>query len=239
MKLEGFSQMFNGVMKRSNMNRMHELQSKEQIAYLRKLDAVIRLDRDFSLSFDEVEFVVFDLETTGFEPSKGDEILSIGAIKVKGSEVTTAQFYSLSKIQGWISPEIENLTGITNKLVSNALPVKDVLDSFLHFVGESTLIAHHAKHERDFMELYFKKIYQKKFIHRIVDTSLLLKVTGMKNPYCTLDEACETLNIPIINRHHALGDAVMTAHIWTSLVGELKQLDIDSLEKLYSRLTEL
>ncbi|GEK33793.1 exonuclease domain-containing protein [Kurthia sibirica] len=239
MNFEGFSQMFNGVMNRNSMNRMHELQSKEQIAYLRRLDASIRLDRDFSRPFDEVEFVVFDLETTGFEPVKGDEIVSVGAIKIKGSELLSAQFYSLSKIQGWISPKIEALTSITNKQVANALPAKDVLDSFIHFIGESTLIAHHAKHERDFMDSYYKKIYQKKFIHRIVDTSFLLKVTGMNNPYCTLDEACQTLNIPIENRHHALGDAVMTAKVWTSLIGRLQEQGIENLEQLYSRFAEM
>lgn len=235
MKFEGFSHLFNGVMNRRNLDRMNELQSKEQVAYLRRLEKSVRLEKDFDRPFDEVEFVVVDFETTGFEANKGDEILSIGAVKVKGNEMTAFQFYSLASIQGWISKEVEQLTSITNKEIANALPLKDVLTEFMRFVGESTLIAHHAHHERSFLETYYYKCFQKKLQHRIVDTSFALKACEVNDPFAPLDEACESYQIPISNRHHALGDAQLTAQLWLKLVEELEKKDVTTLEQLYSR----
>lgn len=235
MKFEGFSHLFNGVMNRRNLDRMNELQSKEQVAYLRRLEKSVRLEKDFDRPFNEVEFVVVDFETTGFEANKGDEILSIGAVKVKGNEMTAFQFYSLASIQGWISKEVEQLTSITNKEIANALSLKDVLTEFMRFVGESTLIAHHAHHERSFLETYYYKCFQKKLQHRIVDTSFALKACEVNDPFAPLDEVCESYQIPILNRHHALGDAQLTAQLWLKLVAELGKKDVTTLEQLYSR----
>lgn len=234
MKFEVFSYLFNGVMNKRSLDRINELQSKEQVAYLRRLEKNMRLDKDFNRSFSEVEFVVVDFETTGFEATKGDEILSIGAVKIKGNQLTNAQFYSLSRIQGWISPKVEELTSISNKEIANALPLRDVLTEFMRFVGESTLIAHHAQHERSFLETYYYKCFQKKFQHRIVDTSFALKACDITNPFASLDEACELYQIPIMNRHHALGDAQLTAELWLTLMQQLEERDITTLEQLYS-----
>lgn len=234
MKFEAFSHLFNGVMNRRNLDRVNELQSKEQVAYLRRLEKSVRLEKDFDRPFSEVEFVVVDFETTGFEANKGDEILSIGAVKVKGNELTAFQFYSLARIQGWISSEVEQLTAITNKEIANALPLKDVLTEFMRFVGDSTLIAHHAHHERSFLETYYYKCFQKKLQHRIVDTSFALKVCEVNNPHAVLDEACELYNIPISNRHHALGDAQLTAELWLKLVQEMEAIGVKTLEQMYS-----
>lgn len=234
MKFEAFAYLFNGVMNRRSLDRMNELQSKEQVAYLRRLEKTVRLEKDFDRPFSEVEFVVVDFETTGFEAMKGDEILSIGAVKVKGNKLTTAQFYSLSRIQGWISPKVEQLTSISNKEIANALPLRDVLTEFMRFVGESTLIAHHAHHERSFLETYYYKCFQKKLQHRIVDTSFALKACDVNNPFASLDEVCELYGVPINNRHHALGDAQLTAELWIILVQQLEKNEIINLEQLYS-----
>lgn len=234
MKFEAFSHLFNGVMNRRNLDRINELQSKEQVAYLRRLEKSVRLEKDFDRPFNEVEFVVVDFETTGFEANKGDEILSIGAVKVKGNELTAFQFYSLARIQGWISPQVEQLTSISNVEIANALPLKDVLTEFMRFVGESTLIAHHAHHERSFLETYYYKCFQKKLQHRIVDTSFALKVCGVNNPHAALDEACELYDVPIRNRHHALGDAQLTADLWLKLVNEMEKIGVVTLEQMYS-----
>ncbi|MBQ0138807.1 MAG: 3'-5' exoribonuclease [Kurthia sp.] len=234
MKFEGFSHLFNGVMNKRSLDRMNELQSKEQVAYLRRLEKAVRLEKDFDRPFSEVEFVVVDFETTGFEATKGDEILSIGAVKVKGNKLTTFQFYSLARIQGWIPPNIEQLTSISNKEIANALPLRDVLTEFMRFVGESTLIAHHAHHERSFLETYYYKCFQKKLQHRIVDTSFALKACDVMNPFASLDETCELYEIPIMNRHHALGDAYLTAELWIKLVHQLEERGVNNLEQLYS-----
>lgn len=234
MKFDGFSNLFNGVMNRRSLDRMNELQSKEQVAYLRRLEKSVRLEKDFDRPFSEIEFVVVDFETTGFEAGKGDEILSIGAVKVQDNQITAHQFYSLSRIQGWISPKVEELTSITNKEIAHALPLNEVLSDFMRFVGESTLIAHHAHHERSFLETYYYKCFQKKLQHRIVDTSFALKACEMNNPFAPLDEACELYQIPIMNRHHALGDAQLTAQLWLKLVKELEMREVTTLEQLYS-----
>lgn len=230
-----FSTLFRQMVGGKHTGHANELATKEQIAYLRRLEKTIRLDRDFDRPFLESEFIVIDLETTGFEAVKGDEILSIGAVKVSGNKVTTEQFYALTKIQGWISEEVEQLTKITNKEIANAFPLREVLEKFMRFIGHRPLIAHHAHHERTFLETYYYKCFQKKFQHRVIDTSFALHVCEMDNPFMPLEEACKSYKIPIQNRHHALGDAKLTAQLWLSLVEQLHQKGITTLEQLYSQ----
>lgn len=230
-----FSTLFRQLVGRGHTGLTNEVTSKEQMAYLRRLEKTVRLARDFDQPFHQNEFVILDIETTGFEALRGDEILSIGAIKVRGNKVTTEQFYALTKIQGWISKEVEELTGITNKEIANAFPLRDVLEQFMRFIGHRPLIAHHAQHERDFLETYYLKCFQKKFQHRIIDTHIALQVCDVTSSVMTLDEACTHYQVPIKNRHHALGDAQLTAQLWLALVEQLQEYDINTLEQLYSQ----
>src|SRR5690242_16720753 len=79
----------------------------EQIAFMRNTLKEQRKPNVLHVPLEELSVVVFDLETTGFLPNHGDEIISIGAVRVKGEEINTGeQFYSLVQVNQTVPLEI-------------------------------------------------------------------------------------------------------------------------------------
>lgn len=215
-----------------NMNTHH-------MAFMRQLQKEMRVERALTIPLHKLSVVIFDIETTGFFPDKGDQIISIGAVKVDGGEIREdQQFYSLIRYEDVLSEEISELTGIKDEELKAAPLLSEVLIKFFEFVKDDTLVAHHASHEKSFMQSVCWKQFRTPFKHRIVDTSFLFKITDPDVNLVTLDDCCQYNEIPIINRHNALGDAIMTAHIWCSHLKKIQQLGCNTLQDVYERLAK-
>jgi len=236
MAFEPFMQLFRGIQSRRNAGGINDVQNLHQVAYLRHLQKEIVKEDVMNINLNELNVVVFDIETTGFSPEKGDVILSIGAVKMCGKEIQEdGTFYSLVHFDQDVPDEIVKLTGITNEQVINAPKISDVLIEFYQFVKNSPLVAHHANHERSFMSYYSNKILKTPFKHRIIDTSFIYKVVDPTMKMATLDQLCMEQNIPIENRHHALGDAIMTAKLWSIYIEKVQQKGCETLNDVYHR----
>ncbi|MBD8071512.1 exonuclease domain-containing protein [Bacillus sp. PS06] len=207
------------------------------IAYLRQLQRELKREDVLDVPFSELKVVVFDLETTGFDPYKGDRILSIGAVKVQGGKMCEGEtYYSLIQFNGEISEEISHLTGITKEALMDAPPVEVVLKEFYEFVNGDTLIAHHANHERKFMDHITWSIMRRNFQHRIIDTSFLTKIVEPEKNLISLSECCAHFDIQIEQRHHALHDAIATAQLWTKNLTAIQALGFGNLKEVYAHL---
>lgn len=210
------------------------------MAYLRHLQKEVNQDKALNTPLHELNVVVFDIETTGFSPEKGDGILSIGAIKMSGEIIKEEEaFYSLVHFDRNIPQEIIQLTGITNEQLIEAPSLSEVLIHFLQFKGDCTLVAHHANHERNFMQHASSKLFRTPFKHRIVDTSFLYKIVEPKSKNVKLEDLCEQNGISVVNRHHALGDAKLTAELWSLYVAEIQQLGCKTLNDVYERFSRI
>ncbi|MBM7572814.1 exonuclease domain-containing protein [Aquibacillus albus] len=210
----------------SQMNPQH-------IALLRDLHNELNVEKDFTTPLDKLNVVVFDLETTGFFPDQGDSILSIGGIKVRGSKILEDEtFYSCVFHDAQLSSEIKELTGLTDTDVKQAPSLSDVVHEFFGFIQKDTLVAHHAAHEKGFMQKATWELYRTQFQHRIVDITFLIRLADPDLPL-QLDDCCERCGIPIKNRHHALGDAKMTAKLWSIYVEKLQALGYQTLRDVY------
>ncbi|MFC4323783.1 exonuclease domain-containing protein [Litchfieldia salsa] len=207
------------------------------IAYLRQLQRELKREDVLDIPFSELKVTVFDLETTGFDPNKGDRILSIGAIKVEGNKVCEEEtFYSLVQSAEEVSEEIADLTGITKNELKEAPPIEVVLKEFYQFIKSDTLIAHHANHERKFMDHVTWSILRKNFQHRIIDTSFLTKIVEPEKNLVSLDECCFHFGIENKQRHHALHDAIATAQLWSNNVSAIQTLGFSDLKDVYTHL---
>ena len=214
-------------------------QSHQQVAFLRQLQRELRVEETLHIPLNELNVIVFDIETTGFYPDRGDQIISIGGIKVKGEHIYENEtFYSLVKSEKIVSEEISQLTGIYNDELESAPPLSEVLFQFFQFSQDYTLIAHHANHERVFLQHASWKLYRAPFKHRLVDMSFLYRIAEPEVKLITLEDCCEHNGIPIIGRHHALYDAKLTAKLWSLYVKKLQQMGCESLKDLYERLTK-
>ncbi|HWL26299.1 MAG TPA: exonuclease domain-containing protein [Ureibacillus sp.] len=240
MAFEPFMQMFRGIQNRRSFGGLSEPQNLQQIAYLRNLQKEMAQEDVLNTKLEELSVVVFDIETTGFSPDKGDVILSIGALKMKGKNIEeNSSFYSLIHCEQEVPNEIQKLTGITNDEVKSAPALPDVFIQFFQFVKNSPLVAHHANHERSFMQHYCNKSLKTPFKHRIVDTSFLYKIVEPTFKTASLDQLCELHHIPIENRHHALGDAKMTAKLWSIYIEKVQQLGCETLNDVYHRMAKM
>ncbi len=181
------------------------------------LKEIVTGDRGQTLQDD---FVVFDIETTGFSPVK-NRIIEIGAVKVSGGEIT--ERYSV-----FVNPdvpipfEIEKLTGIRDDMVADALRIEEILPQFLEFCDGCVLVAHNANFDMSFIIENCKRLgYPAEFTY--VDTMNTARILLPNQAKHTLDAVAKTLNISLENHHRAVDDAECTAHIFVKFINILAQ----------------
>ncbi len=171
--------------------------------------------------FDEEEkkfdgsFVVFDLETTGFDANK-DTVIQIGACKIVNGKIVET-FASLVNPQRHIPDEITTLTGINDQMVKDAPTINYVLPDFYKFCYGSTLVAQNIAFDISFLH-FLGKLYSYNFDNPQMDTLEMArqKLPGLKN--YKLGTIAEKLNVPLIHAHTATDDATATAKVFIKLM---------------------
>ncbi|MBY0098918.1 exonuclease domain-containing protein [Mesobacillus maritimus] len=243
MGMNDFIQFFRGMGTKkigSNVLAGHGHSNAQSISFLRQLEKEVRKKDDLSSPLNLLEVVVFDIETTGFFPEKGDEIISIGAVKMKGSEVLTQEtYYSLIRSKKPVPPEITSLTNIHDDDLRSAPEIAEVLMSFLRFTSTRILIAHHSKHEQSFMQKATWEHTRTKFQHRIIDTSFLTRIFDPSSGSQPLEKICLDCGIEIKDRHNALGDALMTAELWGHYLKKAEAEGFTTLGEVYEYLAKI
>lgn len=174
-------------------------------------------------------FVVFDIETTGFSPVN-NRIIEIGAVKVCGGQVTE-RFSTFVNPQVPIPFEIEKLTGIRDDMVTDAPLIQEVLPRFLEFCQGCSLVAHNAGFDMSFM-LENARRQNLPMEHTYIDTVGIARVLLPNQAKHTLDAVAKTLNISLENHHRAVDDAECTAWIFVKLIQMLEEKDIHTLAQL-------
>lgn len=215
-------------------------QNAQQIAYLRQLQREINSENKLKIPLENLNVVVFDFETTGFNPEQGDVIISIGAIRVIGNIIQEDDiFYSLVHCEKPLPEKIVKLTGITDQQLNDAPSLSETLIKFFKYVKDDTLVAHHAGHEKSFLQHASWKLFRTHFKHRVVDTSFLYRIAEPNVKLISLDDFCEHNDIPIEGRHHALGDAKLTAQLWCLYMEKLKKAGFKTLKEIYEHVARM
>jgi DNA polymerase III subunit epsilon len=210
----------------------------QQMSFLRQLQKEMKEGNSLDCPLEELPVVVFDLETTGFYPEKGDRIISIGAVKVIGSSILDGEvFYSLINPEIPVPTDILRLTSITEEELMNAPKTSEVLLEFLNFIGSSVLVAHHAKHEQAFMKKFTSSHLRFNFEHRVIDTLFLIRLFQPVVTSLPLEQICLECGIEVENRHHALADAKMTANLWTFYIKKAREQGYRNLREVYEYLS--
>ncbi|MFD0698565.1 exonuclease domain-containing protein [Paenibacillus sp. GCM10027628] len=217
---------------------MFDVQSAQQMAFIRSMLKEQRKNSLYDIPLHSMELVVFDLETTGFSPYNGDEIISFGAVSVVGGDIQHDQsFYSVVNPKRKIPEEIVELTGITNDMAADAPELIVVLRDFLEFVQQKVLVAHATGHDKNFLNASLWRTSKVSLSHRVLDTMMIAKWLMPKRKNLSLDSLLETYEIPITKRHHALEDSLMTARLWSKFMEEIRSRDVDTLGDLYALLS--
>ncbi len=175
------------------------------------------------------DFVVFDLETTGFSP-RDDRIIEIGAVKVHEGEVTD-HFSTFVNPEVPIPYRIEELTSISDSMVREAPVIGDVLRDFMDFSEGCVMVAHNASFDMGFIEENCRRL-SLPCGKTSVDTVAMAQVLLPALNRFKLDSVAKALGVPLGHHHRAVDDAACTAEIFLKFVSMLRKREITTLAEL-------
>ena len=177
----------------------------------------------------DADYVVFDLETTGFSPET-NRIIEIGAVKVHNGKIVD-KFSTFVNPQVPIPFRIEQLTSINDSMVIDAPVIADILPEFMKFCEGCVMVAHNA----DFDMSFIKKNCQRLDIPckpTIVDTVALARVLLPNLNRFKLDTVAKALGVSLENHHRAVDDAGCTAEIFVKFIEMLRERGMSTLDEV-------
>jgi DNA polymerase-3 subunit epsilon len=179
--------------------------------------------------FAGIDFVIVDVETTGWDPQEAT-ITEIGAVRVSGGQVC-GQFSSLINPGGAIPASVAALTGIDDAMVAAAPPLRSVLPRFLAFASGGVLIAHNAAFDVGFLTAACQSCGLPWPGFRVLDTVELARRVLREDevPDCKLATLAAFFGARTRPRHRALPDALATAEVLAGLLRRLAAAGISTL----------
>ncbi len=174
----------------------------------------------------DIEFVVFDCEMTGLQPTQGDEIIQIGAVRVVRGRILTGEgFERLVNPGRPIPPGSIRFHGLTDADVAGKPPIAQALPAFRAYVGDAVMVGHNAAFDMKFITLK-EAAAGVRFDNPVLDTMLVSAMLDGGEGEHSLDALCERYGIAISGRHTALGDTIATAELLLKLVDRLEARDL-------------
>ncbi|WP_280771876.1 3'-5' exonuclease [Salipaludibacillus daqingensis] len=181
----------------------------------------------------EVTFTIFDLETTGFFPKVGDEVISIGAIKINETHIQFPEsFYEVITPMKMPSSTVCDLTGLSHSQIKSGNPFPYSFLQFCEFSKRTVLVAHPASFDVNFLKEISRKWGLPNYTPTYVDSYEIATFLYPKKKN-SLDELIQFFGIEEKTRHHALNDAFMTAEIFKNLIHELESRNIYTLNEFW------
>ena len=156
-------------------------------------------------------YSIIDVETTGGKFNQ-EGITEIAIYKFDGENIVD-QFISLINPEIPIQPFVQQLTGITDKMVSNAPKFFQVAKRILEITENSILVAHNSSFDYRMIKIEFDRLGYDFNIPQICTVKLSKKLIPNLKSY-KLGNLVKSLGIPITNRHRASGDAIATVELF-------------------------
>ena len=177
----------------------------------------------------ELSYTVFDTETTGLDPSAGDEIIQIGATRLVNGKLLKGEcFEQLVDPGRSIAAASIPIHGITPEMVVGQPTIEKVLPAFHAFAQDTVLVAHNAAFDMRFLQLK-ENATGVRFEQPVLDTLLLSALMHPNQESHRLEAIAERFGVKVSGRHTALGDAMVTAEIFLKLLPLLAEMGIHTL----------
>ena len=176
-----------------------------------------------------LSYTAFDTETTGLDPSGGDEIIQIGATRiVNGKLLRGESFEQLIDPRRPLGAESVAVHGIRPEMLEGQPEITTVLPAFRAFVADTVLIGHNAAFDLRFLQLK-EAATGVSFDRPVLDTLMLSAVLHPEQESHRLEDIAARLGVQVEGRHTALGDALVTAEVFIRLLPLLAERGIRTL----------
>jgi DNA polymerase-3 subunit epsilon len=180
----------------------------------------------------ELSYTVFDCETTGLDPSGGDEIIQIGATRIVNGKLRRHEcFEQLVNPRRPFSEASMSIHGIRPEMVAGQPTIETVLPAFHAFAEDTVLVGHNAAFDMRFLQLK-EAATGVVFDQPVLDTLLLSALVHPQQESHRLEAIAERLGVPVLGRHTALGDAMVTAEVFLKLVPLLAERGLSTLSEV-------
>ncbi|MEW8977279.1 MAG: PolC-type DNA polymerase III [Symbiobacterium sp.] len=164
----------------------------------------------------DAEFVVLDIETTGFSPI-GDDIIELGAVRYRNGEIGES-FQRFVRPSKPIPEDVQKLTHITNEMVADAPEPEVALREFFDFVGDAIIVAHNAQFDYSFLRYHRQKHLGEPFENPVLDTLTLARAVLPHMRSHSLAALTKELNVELVDHHRADADARTAAMVLAKLL---------------------
>ena len=176
-------------------------------------------------------YTAFDTETTGLEPSAGDEIISIGAMRiVNGRLLTGEMFAQLVDPHRPLDPDSAKIHGIRPEMLKGQPNIDTALRGFHKFCEDTVLVGHNAAFDMRFLQLK-EATTGVRFTQPVLDTLLLSAVLHGNLVAHQIEAIAERFGVNVVGRHTAVGDAMMTGELFLKMIPLLAERGIVTLKQ--------
>ncbi|WP_265668229.1 PolC-type DNA polymerase III [Lactobacillus amylovorus] len=173
------------------------------------------------MTYEDREFVIFDVETTGLS-SVYDTIIEIGAVKMKNGEVLE-RFDKFINPHHPLSEQTINLTSITDEMVSAADDEDVVIKQFQNFYGDRPLCGHNVQFDVGFVNAALRRAGLSEITQPVVDTLEVSRLLHPEQNRHTLDSLAKKYNVSLEHHHRANQDAEATGYLMYKLLDAFKK----------------
>lgn len=178
---------------------------------------------------DNLNFVVMDLETTGF--GNDARIVEVAGIRLE-RWVPTDEYQSIINPEMYIPSSASRVHLVTNEMVRQAPTFQDIAPSLAAFMQDAIIVGHNFfSFDLRFLTAELRRAFGSGPNHWVIDTLPLARNCFQSERY-KLEHLSALLNIPLHNAHQAMSDVYATAEIWLTMFQILKKRGVRTLEDM-------
>ncbi len=188
-------------------------------------------------------YIVLDLETTGYNPHF-DEIIEVACIRYSGSEkIDSFHSYVQPTPYGddsihYVDDFITKLTGITDDMLVTAPKFKDIANELYDYLGDSVIVGHNVNFDINFLYDNFLKCLGCEFKNDYLDTMRLSRIALPDLPHHRLKDLKEYFSIDGV-QHRALNDCQITHTVLSKLLDYIQENNVDLERYLHPKRFDL
>ena len=167
-----------------------------------------------------MQYIVFDLETTGLSPFSGDRICEIGAVRITDGKITD-KLWTLVNPERELSFAAYRVNRITSDMLESAPKISEVLPEFLDFVEGTKLAAYNAGFDLSFLNMELRNLGMNPIPDgQVIDIYILAKKLLPNLGFYPLWNVAKNLKVRVDTSHRALADAIVAAEIFIKLLDQ-------------------